>query len=111
MRNGIRRSSDGLFLPVRLPSPEARDTLTAAKRSELVASGEFIHAHPSDPIHYDSGKVSVYQDLVFLEQDFEVGPGPAFHVYLVPKTTNRSSADVEGTMFVDLGQLRAFKGS
>ena len=43
--------------------------------------------------------------------DFEVGPGPAFHVYLVPKAQVRQSSDMDGTMFVDLGNLRAFKGS
>jgi hypothetical protein len=48
---------------------------------------------------------------VFLEQDFEVGPGPAFHVYLVPKKEVRRSTDVIGSMFVNLGPLRAFKGS
>jgi len=97
--------------PFIFPPPEAQDTLTLAEQTELVASGQFIHANPSDPIHYGSGKVSVYQDVVFLEQDFEVGPGPAFHVYLVPKEEIRESDDVDGAMFVDLGKLRAFKGS
>jgi hypothetical protein len=55
--------------------------------------------------------VSVYERTVFLEPDFEVGPGPAFHVYLVPKASIRSSADMKDVMFVDLGRLRAFKGS
>jgi hypothetical protein len=40
-----------------------------------------------------------------------VGPGPAFHVYLVPKANVRSAEDVTGSMFVDLGPLHAFKGS
>ena len=57
------------------------------------------------------GKVSVYERAVFLESDFEVGPGPAFHVYLVPKMTIRSSSDLQGIKHVDLGGLRAFKGS
>jgi hypothetical protein len=48
---------------------------------------------------------------VHLEQDFEVGPGPKFHVYLVPGTDITPSTEVEKTMFVDLGRLRAFKGS
>jgi len=48
---------------------------------------------------------------VFLGEDFEVGPGPDFHVYLVPKSEIRSSSDLGDTMFVDLGRLRAFKGS
>ena len=55
--------------------------------------------------------MSVYQRTVFLEPDFEVGPGPAFHVYLVPKAPIRASSDLKDAMFVDLGGLRAFKGS
>lgn len=102
----------GFFLfPFVFPPPPATETLQAAGDSRLVAKGTFIHANPSDPIHYGSGGVSVYSDTVFLNEDFEVGPGPKYHVYLVPKASIRSSADVEDTMFVDLGQLRAFKGS
>ncbi len=77
----------------------------------LVAEGRFIHANPSDPIHYGKGKVSVYPGLVRLETDFEVGPGPKFHVYLVPEANVTPSTPVARTMFVDLGRLRAFKGS
>jgi Electron transfer DM13 len=51
--------------------------------------------------------VSVYDRTVFLEPDFEVGPGPAFHVYLVPKASIRSTSDLKDVMFVDLGGLRA----
>lgn len=102
----------GFFLfPFVFPPPPATETLQASNDSRLVAKGTFIHANPSDPIHYGSGGVSVYSDTVFLNEDFEVGPGPKYHVYLVPKASIRSSADVEDTMFVDLGQLRAFKGS
>ncbi len=77
----------------------------------LVASGEFIHANPADPIHYGSGRVSVYREVVHLAEDFEVGPGPAFHVYLVPLDEVTPDTDVDATMYVDLGRLRAFKGS
>ena len=62
-------------------------------------------------MHWGRGRVSVYERIVFLEPDFEVGPGPAYRVYLVPKAAIRSSADFKGAMFVDLGGLRAFKGS
>ena len=48
---------------------------------------------------------------LFLHDDFEVGPGPKFHVYLVPKGMIRTSSDLKDQMFVDLGRLRAFKGS
>src|SRR4029079_15678153 len=75
------------------------------------ATGTFIHANPSDPVHWGRGKVSVYERAVFLEPDFEVGPGPAFHVYLVPKAGIRKNSDLGDAMFVDLGGLRAFKGS
>ena len=99
------------FFPFVFPPPPAAEQLTEADRSALVATGTFIHANPSDPIHYGMGKVSVYQRTVFLEPDFEVGPGPAFHVYLVPKAGIRAAAAVKDSMYVDLGGLRAFKGS
>ena len=99
------------FFPYVFPPPPAAEMLTDADRTKLVASGTFIHADPSDPIHYGKGKVSVYEKVVFLEPDFEVGPGPDFHVYLVPATQIRSDEAVKNTMYVDLGRLRAFKGS
>jgi hypothetical protein len=99
------------FFPFVFPPPPAAEQLLEADRAQLVATGAFIHANPSDPIHHGKGKVSVYQRAVFLEPDFEVGPGPKFHVYLVPKAGIRDSSAVKGTMFVDLGRLRAFKGS
>jgi hypothetical protein len=76
-----------------------------------LATGTFIHANKSDPVHWGKGKVSLYQRAVFLESDFEVGPGPAYHVYLVPKPSIRSSSDIKDVMYVDLGRLRSFTGS
>ena len=81
----------------------------ASKR--LVARGGFIHADPADPIHHGKGGVRVYQDLLHLEADFEVGPGPKYHVYLVPRAEVTASTKVAETKFVDLGRLKAFKGS
>ena len=102
----------GFFIfPYVFPPPAASEQIADAERSTLVASGSFIHANPSDPVHYGNGRVSVYKQTVFLESDFEVGPGPAFHVYLVPKAPIRSSSDLKDVMFVDLGGLRSFKGS
>jgi hypothetical protein len=77
----------------------------------VLARGTFIHANPSDPIHYGKGDVTVYRDLLHLEGNFEVGPGPKYHVYLVPEENVTPDTDVAKTMFVDLGRLRAFKGS
>jgi hypothetical protein len=98
------------FFPYLFPPPPAAERLSETDRSALVASGTFIHANPSDPVHWGRGKVSVYEKAVFLEPDFEVGPGPKYHVYLVPKANVREN-DVAQTMFVDLGRLRSFKGS
>ena len=89
----------------------AAETVQDREARRVVASGSFIHADPSDPVHYGAGRVTVFEGLVHLEEDFEVGPGPKFHVYLVPKAEVARSADVKGTMYVDLGRLRAFKGS
>ena len=99
------------FFPFVFPPPAAMDQLTEAERGKPVAAGTFIHANPSDPVHWGRGKVTVYERTVFLEPDFEVGPGPAFHVYLVPKAGLRASSDLGEAMFIDLGGLRAFKGS
>ncbi len=102
----------GFFLfPFVFPPPAAVEQLTEADRSPLASIGTFIHANPSDPVHWGRGKVSVYERTVFLEPDFEVGPGPKYHVYLVPKAGVRKEADVKDAMFVDLGRLRAFQGS
>jgi len=122
------------FFPYVFPPPPANEKLTAADLApragpqtpdapqsagdppaqdlpKPAATGTFIHANPSDPVHWGRGKVSAYQRIVFLEPDFEVGPGPKYHVYLVPKANVRREADVKGEKFVDLGRLRAFKGS
>ncbi len=102
----------GFFLfPFVFPPPPAFEQLTETDRAQLVATGTFIHANPSDPIHWGKGKVSVHERAVYLEPDFEVGPGPAYHVYLVPKAAIRANGDLNEAMFVDLGGLRAFKGS
>ncbi|MCY4548217.1 MAG: DM13 domain-containing protein [Defluviicoccus sp.] len=102
----------GFFaFPYVFPPAPAMDTLAPGEQTAVVASGTFIHADPNDPIHYGKGRVTVREKVVFLEDDFEVGPGPAFHVYLVPREKIRDSASVKDTMFIDLGKLRAFEGS
>jgi hypothetical protein len=93
------------------PAVPAQDASAPATIGAPLATGSFIHANPSDPVHWGKGKISLYQRVVFLEPDFEVGPGPAFHVYLVPKASIRSSSDMKDVMYVDLGRLRSFKGS
>ncbi len=89
----------------------AAEEVADAESRVVVAKGTFIHANPSDPIHYGKGSVTVYRDAVHLGADFEVGPGPKFHVYLTPRAPVAPGDDVAASMYVDLGRLRAFKGS
>ena len=50
----------GFFLfPYVFPPPLATETLAAEERTQIVADGTFIHANPSDPIHYGSSYPSV----------------------------------------------------
>ncbi len=90
---------------------EAKEVLPDGGQKRVLATGEFIHANPSDPFHYGTGSVTVYEGTVFLGADFEVGPGPKFHVYLVPLDQVTPNTEVDEVAFVDLGRLRAFKGS
>jgi hypothetical protein len=89
----------------------AAESVDQAAMRKVLARGTFVHANPSDPIHYGKGRVTIFDGLLHLEADFEVGPGPKFHVYLVPEKDVVPSTPVAKTMYVDLGRLRAFKGS
>lgn len=89
----------------------ADERIESSVKLAEVASGEFIHANPGDPIHHGTGHVTVYSNAVQLQEDFSVGPGPAYHVYLVPLAEVGPQTAVEKTMYVDLGRLRAFRGS
>jgi hypothetical protein len=93
----------------------ASEQLPPAAREKL-ASGTFRHANPSDPVHWGKGTVTLYRQadgatLVHLGDDFEVGPGPRFHVYLVEAAPIDDARGFETSGQLDLGRLRAFKGS
>jgi hypothetical protein len=101
----------GIFVfPYLFPPPPVNEVVDTKTSSEIVATGSFIHANPSDPVHYGKGRVNVYAKLLHLETDFEVGPGPKFHVYLVPESDITPATRVQDSMFVDLGRLKAFSG-
>ena len=100
-----------LVFPFLFPPPEVNEPITGKAETDVVARATFIHANPADPLHYGRGTATIYPDLLRLEPDFEVGPGPKFHVYLVPEAEVTPDTEVEATMFVDLGRLKAFTGS
>ncbi|CAN5247934.1 hypothetical protein BH10PSE9_BH10PSE9_11220 [soil metagenome] len=88
------------------PAPAAASAVAAA-----LASGSFIQPDRNDPLRKGAGRVTVRAREVAFEPDFQVTPGPDFHVLLVPKAAIRASTDLANTMYVDLGPLRAFKGA
>lgn len=103
------------FFPYIFPPPAASQEVTDRAAHATVATGTFIHADPGDPIHWGKGSVTILEGpggkrLVFLEKDFEVGPGPDFRVYLVAHPAPRAKDDVRAA-FVDLGGLSSFRGS
>lgn len=102
----------GIFLfPYWFPPPEVNEVVVGKSENDVVARAMFIHADPADPIHYGGGSATLYPDLVHLEADFEVGPGPKYHLYLVPDEDVTPETEVDATMFVDLGRLKSFSGS
>ena len=106
----------GIFIyPFWFLDDVAAETLESGVARTDLAAGTFIDVNPSDPVHWGQGDVTVHQEgdrrLVYLHDDFEVGPGPRFHVYLVDSRSVRSKSDFENAGKVDLGRLRAFRGS
>ena len=52
----------GFFIfPYVFPPPTASEQLADFERSKLVASGMFIHANPSDPVHYHVQHAKTYR--------------------------------------------------
>jgi hypothetical protein len=107
----------GIFIyPFWFLNEAATEQLVQNRARVEIAKGEFIHANPSDPVHYGQGHVTLYNEgdgrkTIHLADDFQVGPGPAFHVYLVDHAKVRSKKDFKDASKVDLGKIRAFKGS
>ncbi|MGB0577721.1 MAG: DM13 domain-containing protein [Alphaproteobacteria bacterium] len=100
-----------IFLP-----PPAMEKVENRAEKAVIAAGNFIHANPSDPVHYVHGSVEVLKgkagdNLIHLKPDFKVGPVPRFHIYLADKSMIMNSADFKAAKKIDLGRLRAFEGS
>jgi hypothetical protein len=71
------------------------DQLTSEEKPDLLANGVFVYADPSDQIYYGIGKFAVDDGIGFLGEDFEVGPGLRFQVYLVPAENPRAFSRVK----------------
>ena len=102
----------GIFtFPYLFPPPELHEMAPDRQPEDILARGVFIHANPDDPVHYGAGNVVAYADILHIEDNFRVGPGPKYHVYLVPYPDIRPDSPVNEMMYVDLGRLKAFSGS
>jgi hypothetical protein len=114
---GVLGFATGIFIyPFWFLTDVAHERLDPGTQRTRLADGSFVQVNPSDPVHWGTGMVSLYEEggvrtLVHLHDDFEVGPGPRFHVYLVDHPAVMSGADFTASQKVDLGRLRAFKGS
>lgn len=107
----------GIFVyPYIFPPAPATEQVVNRAAKTLVAGGTFIHANPSDPIHYGQGSVEILRDPVgahevHLKPDFKVGPGPRFHVYLADRADITTDEHFEQSKVTDLGMIRSFEGS
>lgn len=106
-------SGAGYYLGARARASSAPGSVavTAGRADAIRATGHFIQADPADRIHYGSGGLTVYDDRIELGEDFAVGPGPKYHLYLVPQRGVDPDTRVEETMFIDLGPLKSFTGA
>ena len=117
LAGGIAGFAVGIFVyPFWFLNDTATESLATNIERTPLAVGEFVHVNPSDPVHWGKGAVSIYREsedraIVHLQEDFEVGPGPRFHVYLVDRGNVGSGDDFISSQKIDLGRLRAFRGS
>lgn len=96
----------GIFL---YPQYFPAETMAAGNGQSMIATGRALAS--GDFKESGTGKLQVYRELLVLDADFQVNPGPDYRVYLVPARDVTPLTNVEKTMYVDLGPLQAFKGT
>ncbi len=105
--------------PFIFPPPQVNESIENIQSKKLVATGKFINPNPLDPIHWGKGSVEIYLHRnsqlreVYFGKDFQVGPGPAFYVYLSQGKNIKSNSEFRNHQDtnVELGALKSFKGS
>lgn len=106
----------GIYLfPFIFPPPAGTDVLTQTEQQTPVfATGTFIHADPSDRVHWGEGNVTVLKNEIYLNPNFKVGPGPDYRVLLVKKAGIKTKEEmvqlIKDKQFVEVSGLRAFEG-
>ena len=104
-----------LAYPFLFPPAEVNEQIMDAGNKQIILTGTFIHPNPSDPVHWGKGDIAVYREQdseeLFLENNFEVGPGPDYHVYLSTGSAITSNDDFANAHNTELGKLKSFRGS
>jgi hypothetical protein len=112
---GIGAAGTIVIYPFIFPPLEVNEQIADVHSKRIIASGSFIHPNPNDPVHWGKGGASIYQGAgqteIFLESDFEVGPGPAYHVYLSTGRHIKNNSGFSTAENMDIGRLKSFSGS
>jgi len=102
------------YYPFWFPPAEVNETVHAASQKQIVAHGQLIHPNPEDKVHWGKGSVTVYSSPtgleVYLGADFEVGPGPDYHIYLIDQLDIQKPEQFDPDTALELGRLKSFKG-
>ncbi len=101
--------------PYVFPPAVVNEQVANVSAKKVVASAAFYDQSKHNPIHWGRGNVSIYKGSegfeVFINKNFEVGAGPAFHVYVSESSNIKSNAEFKSSISYDLGSLKSFKGS
>ncbi len=103
------------YYPFWFPPAEVNEKVTDIASKALIGKGTFIHPDPSDTVHWGKGSLSVYQSgsttEFQLEADFQVGPGPDYHIYLIEKQNITDKSQFDPDSANELSRLKSFTGS
>lgn len=103
------------YYPFWFPPAEVNEIITQTDTKSQIGSGRFIHPDPDDSVHWGKGSLEVYRDGLMTEfllaADFEVGPGPDFHIYLINRQNITDKSQFDPADALELGRLKSFKGS
>ena len=103
------------YYPFWFPPAEVNEQIMDVASKQKISTGTFIHPDPSDSVHWGKGGVELFQSPegveVFLTAEFEVGPGPDFHIYLVDRRDITEEAHFEEATALELSKLKSFTGS
>lgn len=101
--------------PFLFPPPVAKEQICNIASKKVVAKGTFIHPNPSDPVHWGQGNMLVYangkKQEIFLKDNFKVGPGPDYYVYLSKSSDIKTRAAFRESKKLEIARLRSFEGS